>query len=1208
MKNFFNRLPLRVIAEAFVIAGLYALSGQITPHISLPEGGGTPLWSPAAIALAAGLVIGYRAGVGVWLGSLIVNYTLLFGPAAPLVAVALASGCTLEMLAATLLIRKYVPYLSVHHQADGGRRAPSTGRDIIFFIALTALASILSPSVAVLSLKYGGFISWKDSLPIWAIWWVSDYAGILTLTPLLMVIILTWRQRNVFEPLCFGVTTVWRGLSLVVSYIVWQNKTLAPAGRLRQDTQQVARQFERSIERAAMQMQAVEGLLVGAENVRHNDFRKFVLRIGEDDKLRLAVQWIPRIKLDERKSFEEVARRDGMEGFAIFERTALGQRLTAEKRPEYYPILYTEPRGEAEGDSGFDLGSIPDVLAVLNTIRDSGRFTATLSGPWPPKKNQAPQLFLYNPVYQNQLESSSLAARREHLLGYIRSEIPLAAFLASSVDGGSQGQREVYLFDVTDEDEPLFLASSVAWPVPANESLPAVSADKLAQLQTSSNQASQTELGGRQLLFVVRPSSTVSSTESLWNVVGIMLIGGLITAALIVYLRMRDRALALMQNAERHYRELFDSAPAMYVTTRDEKGTPIITDCNELFLVTLKFERKNVIGHSLAEFHSPESRLRLLGANGYRDVMAGKIISGGRELVTQDGRFIPALVRGYPITNDEGKVIGTRAMYVDISEQKAAEEQMRLVVESAPNGMLMVDPEGVITLVNTQIEQLFGYRREDVLGRSVEMLLPHRFRGSQQKFRAEFFNNPKACTVGRGQDLFALKQDGSEFPVEIGLNPIGSSDGIQVLASVVDITERKLVEEEIRALNVTLERRVKQRTEQIQALNATLEQRVAERTKELQTENSHRRLVESELQNAHDELQRSVLELERRNQEMRLVSEMVELLESCRSLEEAYEIISRRLPLLLQNTSGTLYMMTASRNFLESVGSWGDPIYDFEKTVDPEDCWALRRNKPHGMESDAGGLICKHVEESTGPMKACLCLPMVAHGEIMALLHVRHDNENEGVRNIIASSAKAVTEQLSLILANLRLRETLRNQSIRDPQTGLFHRRYIAESLDPELNRAERSGKPRVVAMLDLDHFKNLNDRFGHSAGDAVLREWSNLLKSKFRGSDIVCRYGGEEFVIILPEIALDTAHQRLIQLKDDLERIDVHEDGQAIGHVTVSIGIAYFPVHGRTNHDLLQTADRALYQAKELGRNCVVMAAEETRDEGVSDWSLRPS
>src|SRR5258705_9754794 len=156
MKSFLYRLPLRVIAEGIVIAGLYALSGQIAPHISIPEGSGTPLWSPAAVALAAGLVIGYRAAVGVWLGSFIANYTLLSGPAAPLTAAALASGCTLEMLAATLLIRKYVPYLSVHHQADGGRRPPSTGRDIVFFIVLTALTSVLSPSVAVVSLKYGG--------------------------------------------------------------------------------------------------------------------------------------------------------------------------------------------------------------------------------------------------------------------------------------------------------------------------------------------------------------------------------------------------------------------------------------------------------------------------------------------------------------------------------------------------------------------------------------------------------------------------------------------------------------------------------------------------------------------------------------------------------------------------------------------------------------------------------------------------------------------------------------------------------------------------------------------------------------------------------------------------------------------------------------------------------------------------------------------
>jgi len=1208
MNRFLIKLPLRLIAEWLVIAGVYIISGQITPHISIPQGGGTPLWPPSAIALAAGLIVGYRAGVGVWLGSFLLNYHWVFSPAGPAVAAALATGSTVQLLVATSLIRKFVPELCVQNQAQGDLRTPSTGRDILFFIGFTAVSSLLSPSVAVLSLKYAGFLGWNDLAPVWATWWVSDYAGILTLTPLLMVIVLTWRQRNVVEPIVFPLTTVWLGLSLVVSYIVWQNKTLAVVERLRQDTQAVASQFERGIEHAAEQMQAVEGLLIASENIKHQDFQKFVARLGADDKSRLVFQWAPRIKLEERGKFEALARRDGMPEFTVFERTALGQRVTAESRPEYYPILYSEPHGESKDDLGLDLGSIPDALAVLNSVRDSGRLTAALSTPSPPKKNQPPQVFLYNPVYQNQMDDGSVAARREHFLGYIRTEIPVTTFLTTFLGAGALRQREVYLFDVTDEDEPLFLAASVVWPVPANESLPALSAHKLAQLQSSSNQASQTELGGRQLLFMVRPSSSQSWIEGMWDVIGIMLIGGLITAALIVYLRMRDRALTQMQNAEKHYRELFDSAPAMYVITRDEKGVPIISDCNALFLKTLKYERKEVIGHSLAEFHSPESRLRLLSESGYRGAMAGRIVSGERELVRSDGRIIPVLLRGDPIADGEGTIVGTRAMYVDNREQKSAEEQMRLVVESAPNGMLMIDSKGTITLVNTRVEQLFGYRRHDLLGKSVDMLIPQRFRGSLQRLREEYFSVPDARTVGRGQEIFALRMDGSELPVEIGLNPINSSGGLQVLASVLDISERKLVEEEIRALNVTLERRVKQRTEEIEALNATLEQRVIERTKELETENSQRRSIESELQHAHDELQRSVLELERHNQEMRLVSEMVELLESCRSVDEAYEIIIRRLPLLLHSTSGALYMMRASRNFLDYVGCWGEPTCEFEKTFDPEDCWALRRNKPHGMESEESDLICKHVEDAESPAHPYLCLPMVAHGDIMGLLHIRYTRENEVGRNIIANSAKAISEQLSLILANLRLRETLKNQSIRDPQTGLFNRRYMEDSLDRELNRAERSGKPLVVAMLDLDHFKNLNDRFGHSAGDAVLQEWSNILKSKFRGSDIVCRYGGEEFVIILPEIAPDAAHQRLDQLREDLRRMIVRQDGQSIESVTVSIGIAYYPVHGRTMLDLLHVADQALYRAKEMGRNCAVMASQEPREEARSDWSLRTS
>ena len=1208
MKSFFNRPTVTLFFQWLLVGSLYVLSAQLGGDLSLLRGATSPISPSAAIALAAGMIIGYRAAVAVWLGAMIANSDSLQGPSALTAVVSLATGATGQMIVATALLRRFVPNLCIRRgEPPAQRPSTSTARDFLRFIAITAVASVIAPLFGVLSLNLAAYVSPADIIGIGILSWLSIYAGILTLTPLLVVMALAWHKRAL-EPIVFPITTVWLGLSLIVSYIVWQNKTIAAADRLRQDGQELVRQFQRDIERAAERLKAIEGLLASSERISRDNFHKFVARIAEGEKTPRTFQWIPRVKLEERKKFEEKARKEGLGSFSIFEWNALGERLSPGVRSEYYPLYLSEPGSQVRDDVGLDLASVPGVLQVLDSARDSDRITAILSSPWPPKKDEPNQLYAYSPVYPSPSSEPPSVVEREQLLGFLRMEIPLSEWLQNSLAGGAGRQREVFLFDTTDEDEPVFLASSGLWATSPNDSQPIASTQKLAQLQAGPNHAAEVELGGRQLLYVVRPTSAQSRFAGLWDVLGIMAIGALITAALIIYLQMRDRALAEMQQAEEHYRDLFNAAPAMYVITRDENGTPIICDCNDLFLKALKYDRKDVIGRSLAEFHSPESRLRLLSESGYRGAMKGKIVSGERELVGSDGRVIPVLLRGDPIANDHNVIIGTRAMYVDNSEQKLAEEQMRLVVESAPNGMVMIDRSGNITLVNTQVERLFGYRREEILGKSVEMLVPHRYRGSYPQIREEFFDDPKPRILGGNRELFALRKDGSEFPVEIGLNPISAPRGVQVLASVSDITERKRVEEEIRALNVSLERRVVERTVEIRALNANLEQRVAERTQELEAENTQRKLIERELQQAHDELQRSVLELERRNQEMRLVGEMVELLESCRSVEEAYGVITLRIPHLLQDTNGALYMMTQSRNLLECVGQWGNPLLESEKTFSPEDCWALRRNKPHGMERETSELICKHIDGAMSSVETYLCAPMVAHGEIMGVLHIRCSSENRTARAIVANSAQTAAEQLSLILANLRLRETLRNQSIRDPQTGLFNRRYMVDSLDRELSRAERSGKPVVIAMLDLDHFKNLNDSFGHAAGDAVLRDWSNLLKTKFRGSDIVCRYGGEEFVIILPDISVDIAHQRMEQLRQDIRRMTVHQDGQTISGVTVSIGIAFYPHHGRTNPSLLHAADQALYRAKESGRDCVVIAPEEVQTVATDDWSFRTS
>jgi diguanylate cyclase (GGDEF)-like protein len=184
-----------------------------------------------------------------------------------------------------------------------------------------------------------------------------------------------------------------------------------------------------------------------------------------------------------------------------------------------------------------------------------------------------------------------------------------------------------------------------------------------------------------------------------------------------------------------------------------------------------------------------------------------------------------------------------------------------------------------------------------------------------------------------------------------------------------------------------------------------------------------------------------------------------------------------------------------------------------------------------------------------------------------------------------------MAEHIAMALSNLRLHETLRSQSIRDPLTGLFNRRFMEESLALELRRAVRNQRPLGVIMLDLDQFKRFNDTHGHDAGDTLLRELSTLVQTNIRGEDIACRYGGEEFTLILPEGSAEVTQQRAEALREAIKRLDVLHRGQPLGRVTASLGVAVFPAHGRTGEALLQAADAALYLSKDAGGDRVTLA-----------------
>jgi diguanylate cyclase (GGDEF)-like protein len=182
-------------------------------------------------------------------------------------------------------------------------------------------------------------------------------------------------------------------------------------------------------------------------------------------------------------------------------------------------------------------------------------------------------------------------------------------------------------------------------------------------------------------------------------------------------------------------------------------------------------------------------------------------------------------------------------------------------------------------------------------------------------------------------------------------------------------------------------------------------------------------------------------------------------------------------------------------------------------------------------------------------------------------------------------------EQIDLAMSNLDLRENLRDQAIHDPLTGLFNRLYMEETLKRELHRVERTQNPLCIIMLDIDHFKKFNDSYGHQAGDVLLRELGIFLRRFVRASDVACRYGGEEFILILPDTLPDAALQRAEQLRQRVKHITITHEGKTLGNITVSIGVSAWPDNGQDAEMVIDAADEAMYQAKQEGRDRCVLA-----------------
>lgn len=349
----------------------------------------------------------------------------------------------------------------------------------------------------------------------------------------------------------------------------------------------------------------------------------------------------------------------------------------------------------------------------------------------------------------------------------------------------------------------------------------------------------------------------------------------------------------------------------------------------------------------------------------------------------------------------------------------------------------------------------------------------------------------------------------------------------------------------------------------------------------------HRRRADSEQRMAasHAELATSLDESRRLADTLHRLSELGHLLQGCRTLDEAAAGLRVTMATLFPATSGAVNLMHPSQNLLSRICDWGEPS-TAQAAFAPDECWALRLGHAWPETDSTAPFTCEHLGSDANATD--LCIPLFAQGTTIGTLQLSRSAElDRETRN----AAVAAAEQVSLAIANLQLQETLRTQSLRDPLTGLFNRRYLEVSLARDLARAIRNSHALAVLMLDVDHFKRFNDQHGHDAGDALLAQFGELLATLSRSEDVVCRYGGEEFTIVLQEADSAIALDRAEDIRRNVEAMQVFHRQQSLGQVTVSIGIASYPMHGDTPVQLLRRADRALYASKNDGRNRVSVA-----------------
>jgi diguanylate cyclase (GGDEF)-like protein len=321
-----------------------------------------------------------------------------------------------------------------------------------------------------------------------------------------------------------------------------------------------------------------------------------------------------------------------------------------------------------------------------------------------------------------------------------------------------------------------------------------------------------------------------------------------------------------------------------------------------------------------------------------------------------------------------------------------------------------------------------------------------------------------------------------------------------------------------------------------------------------------------------------------------LLSRMTQRMQGSDSLEDLKEVVRCFVPEIAPELAGRFYVMDPARDVAVEACQWGTPGQS-QPEFSPTSCWAIRRGLPHRSAGAAIDVPCGHLGSAEDVMRDTLCLPLNAHGEIFGLLYFERRPESARAIPTAQGYLNMLAENVGLAVANLRLRDQLRAMAMCDALTGLANRRQLSLSFKQLLARADQTKQPITCLMIDVDHFKQFNDDFGHNAGDLVLREVGAVLRGVVREKELAFRYGGEEFLLLLPGLDTELATARAEQIRDRIAGLSLSHEGVALGPVHASVGLATSPTHCSAER-LVQAADAALLRAKAEGRDRVTVAA----------------